>query len=284
MIPSTIRCPVTLCADDYGLAPGVGVAIRDLIFLGRLHATGAMTLSPHWPAEAALLKSLDDGRADIGIHLTLTDQRPLGPMPNLAPDGRLPPLGALLKQSLLGTLDRVEIGLEFDRQYDAFVAAFGRAPDFLDGHHHIHQLPGIGALTLDLWWRRMGGKGWVRSCCEPPADILRRGVSPLRAVVISELGRGFRHLLERKGVPHNRSFRGVYDFSGRVPFARLLETFTHRPGPATLVMCHPGLVDAALREADSLTGQREEEYRTLRSAGAARALAERGIVLAKLKP
>ncbi|HSV29265.1 MAG TPA: ChbG/HpnK family deacetylase, partial [Candidatus Omnitrophota bacterium] len=42
---------VTLCADDYGLAPGIGRAIRDLIAAGRLQATGCMTGSPHWPAE-----------------------------------------------------------------------------------------------------------------------------------------------------------------------------------------------------------------------------------------
>jgi predicted glycoside hydrolase/deacetylase ChbG (UPF0249 family) len=242
-----------------------------------------MTGSPHWPAEARLLKPLA-GRADIGLHVTLTDQRPLGPMPDLAPEGRLPPLGRLLKRALARRIDRAEIACEIERQMDAFEAELGRPPDFIDGHHHVHQLPGVAEAVLEAWRRRLGRKGWVRSCFEPHRAILRRGVSPLRAHVISELGRGFRRRLEREHVPHNSSFRGVYDFSGRVPFDRLFATFTDHPHGRTLVMVHPGLVDDALREADTLTGQREVEYRFLASDECVRSLERRHIVLARLVP
>jgi predicted glycoside hydrolase/deacetylase ChbG (UPF0249 family) len=247
---------ITLCADDYGLAPGVSRGIRDLIAAGRLQATGCMTGSPFWPEAAGQLKPLD-GKADIGIHLTLTDQKPLGPMPRLAPDGRFPPLGTLLKLALTGRLDRDEITAELERQYDSFESAFGRAPDFLDGHHHVHQLPVIGDAALHLWRRRMNGIGWVRSCTDSRAAIVARGISPVRALIIAELGRRFRRRLQVEGVPHNASFRGVYDFSGRIPFPRLFQRFTDRPGPRTLMMVHPGFVDDALRAADSLTDQRE---------------------------
>jgi len=272
---------VTLCADDYGLAPGVGLAIRDLIGRGRLHATGCMTGSPHWPAEAALLKPLD-GVADIGIHLTLTDQRPLGPMPRLAPAGRCPSPGRLIVAAHAGRLDPAEIAAELERQCDAFEGAFGRPPDFLDGHHHVHQLPVVRDAVLDLWRRRMGGRGWVRSCWEPPAVILARGVDGLRALVISELGRRLRRRMEAAGIRHNRSFRGVYDLSDREPYGDLFRAFTDAPGPATLVMCHPGLVDAALCAADRVTARREAEYRFLASDDCARSLGERGIRLARL--
>lgn len=274
---------ITLCADDYGLAPGLGIAIRDLIGKGRLHATGCMTGSPHWPAEAELLKPFHD-RAHIGLHITMTDQRPLGPMPDLAPDGKLPSLGTLLKRTLTRRVDRTEIAAEINNQFDSFVAAFGRAPDFLDGHHHVHQLPGLREVVLDVFTRRMNCKGWVRSCAEPHLTIRRRGISPLRAHVISELGRGFRRLLGSHGVPHNLSFRGVYDFSGKVPFDRLFRTFTDHPGKRALMMVHPGIVDDALRAADSLTGQREVEYAFLASDDCAASLAERGIALARLFP
>ena len=269
---------VTLCADDYGLAPGVSQAIRELIASGRLQATGCMTGSPHWPEAARLLKPLD-GRAAIGLHLTLTDQVPLGPMPGLAPAGRLPGPGALVKRSLLGRLDRAEIAAELARQLDSFETAFGRPPDFIDGHHHVHQLPGVGEAVIEAWRTRLGGKGWVRSCWEPPLAILSRGVDRGRALIISELGRAFRRRLERNGVPHNRSFRGVYDLSDRVPYGRLFEAFTDRPASATLVMCHPGLVDAALIAADCLTDRREAEFRFLASAECAASLARRDITL-----
>lgn len=274
-------CTFTLCADDYGLAPGVSRAIRALVAAGRLTATGCMTGSPFWPAEADALRPLE-GKADVGLHLTLTDQRPLGPMPGLAPDGRLPSVGALVKRSLAGRLDRAEVAAELERQMDSFVAAYGRAPDFLDGHHHVHQLPGVREAVLDLWRRRMGRQGWVRSCWEPPLSILACGVDRLRALVISELGRGFRRMLEGEGVPHNLSFRGVYDLSDRVPYEELFRAFTARPAPRTLVMCHPGEVDDALRAVDCLTTRREAEYAFLASDACARALDESGLRLARL--
>jgi len=273
---------ITLCADDYGLAPGVSQAIRELIVAGRLHATGCMTGSPHWPEAALALKPLD-GRAEIGLHLTLTDQVPLGLMPDLAPAGRLPPVGALVKRALARRLDGAEIAAELNRQLDAFEAAFGRAPDFIDGHHHVHQLPGVRGAVLDAWCGRLGRRGWLRSCWEPPAAIVRRGVDAARALVISELGRRFRHQLTRAGVPHNLSFRGVYDLSDRVPYATLFAAFTDRPRPATLVMCHPGLVDAALIAADCLTNRREAEFRFLASPACGESLAKRGIKLGRLE-
>lgn len=279
MIPA-----VTLCADDYGFTPGVSQAIRALIEQGRLQATGCMTTGPHWPEEARALKALD-GRADIGLHLTLTDHRPLGAMPRLAPEGRFPALGALMKAALARKLDGAEIAAELDRQIDAFEAGFGRLPDFIDGHHHVHQLPTVREAVIEAWRRRLGGKGWVRSCWECPGRILARGVSPIRTLAISEFGRVMRWQLARAGVPHNRSFRGAYDFSGRVPFGELFRRFTDRPQPGgTLIMVHPGFVDDELRRLDPLTDQREVEYRFLASDACALSLAERRLTLAPLFP
>lgn len=283
MNKQTTRPAITLCADDYGFAPGISRAIRALIEQGRLQATGCMTGSPHWPAAAALLKPLD-GKADIGIHLTLTDHIPLGAMPDLAPTGKLPPIGQLVKRAVMGRLNPAEIAAEFERQFDAFEAHFGRPPDFLDGHHHVHQLPVIGAVTMDLWRRRLGPQAWVRCCVEPAAAIVARRVDPFRALVISALGHGFLRRLKAAGVPHNSSFRGVYDFSGRVPYGELFRRFTADPGPRALMMVHPGFVDDELRAADSLTDQREVELAFLSSDECALSLARRGLSLKRLFP
>lgn len=273
---------ITLCADDYGLAPGLGRAIRALIAAGRLQATGCMTASRFWPDEAALLKPLE-GKAQFGLHLMLTDHAPIGPMPGLAPQGRLPGIGALVKRAVLHRLDAAEIGAELERQVDAFEAAMGRPPDFLDGHHHVHQLPIVRDAVLDLWRRRLKPTGgWVRSCWENPATIWSRGIDPVRATIIALLGLRFRRMLRAAKAPHNRSFRGVYDFSGKLAYAELFRIFTDSPGPATLVMCHPGLVDEALKACEWLTDQREVEYRFLASDECARSLSERGLTLAPL--
>ncbi|OAN52753.1 hypothetical protein A6A04_15765 [Paramagnetospirillum marisnigri] len=278
MMPTT----VTLCADDYGIAPGVGRAIRALIASGRLQATGCMTASPHWSDEAKRLLPLE-GQAEFGVHLTLTDHAPLTTMPHLAPHGKLPPVGAMVKRAVLGRLDRSEIAAELEAQLDAFESAMGRPPDFLDGHHHVHQLPVVRDVVMELWSRRLKARGgWVRSCWENPLRIAARGIDPIRATIIAVLGLGLRRMLHRAGARHNHSFRGVYDFSGKVSYAELFRIFTDHPSPGTLVMCHPGEVDDELRACEWLTDQREVEYRFLASEDCARSLAERGLTLGRL--
>jgi len=272
---------ITVCADDYGLAPGLSHAIRDLILKRRLHATGCMTGSGYWPEQAELLKPLD-GLAHMGLHITLTEQRPVTILPKLAPNGKLPKVDWLIKRSWLGLLDKAEIAQEINAQFDSFVTHFGRAPDFLDGHHHVHQLPIIRDVVLDIWQNRMNKQGWVRSCWENPITLYRRGVDQLRASIIALLGLEWHHMMHRHKVPHNLSFRGVYDLTDRIPFETLFSTFLEAPCPGTLIMVHPGQVDEALIAADCLTDQRENEYAFLASELCGQIAAQRGLSFAKL--
>ena len=64
-------------------------------------------------------------------------------MSRFAPTGELPAFGRVLRGALSGRLPLAEIADEFRRQIDAFAAAMGREPDFLDGHQHVHAFPGV---------------------------------------------------------------------------------------------------------------------------------------------
>src|SRR5436190_13435467 len=91
---------IWLCADDYGIAPGVNGAIRDLIARGRLNATSVMVAAEAFePAEANALAGLNESekRAAIGLHVTLT-----GPFKPLTPGYRPLRNGAFLP--LQGTM------------------------------------------------------------------------------------------------------------------------------------------------------------------------------------
>lgn len=156
---------VVLCADDFGLTEGVSQGILDLIRMGRLSATSAMVNHPWWPVLAPDLRAYED-RAGIGLHLTLTAGRPIGPMPSLAPRGTLPPLSGALPRLLAGNVPTDELRGEIERQLDAFEAAFGRPPDFVDGHQHVHVLPGVrGELLAAL--RRRGLRGGCGCAIRP---------------------------------------------------------------------------------------------------------------------
>ena len=272
--------PVLLCADDYGLSLGVGEGIRKLIRAGRLTATSVMTVCPFWPEEAARLRPLAE-RADVGLHFTLTDQHPLGPMPRLAPEGRLPSLGRLMRLACTGALDPAEIRAELARQIDAFIQAWGGPPTYIDGHQHVQQLPTVrGAVVAAL--AALPG-AYLRVCREPRAAILRRGVAVPKTLLIDALGIGLAPLAARHSVPVNDRFRGVYDLSGRVPFGTLMERFLDRPEGRTLVMVHPGIPDEALRHADPLVEQRAVEHAYLMSDAFTDLLAAKGLRLARFR-
>ncbi len=146
--------PFWLCADDYGIAPGVNTAIRDLIMRGRLNATSVMTAAPAFDrSEAAALDILNSGerRVAIGLHVTLP--APFKPLStNYGPlrDGEFLPLQAMMLSAFLGRLKRDRLAMEIATQLKAFVVAFGRVPDFVDGHQHVHLLPQVREAFLTV--------------------------------------------------------------------------------------------------------------------------------------
>lgn len=252
---------LVVCADDYGFTPGVSRAIRELLAARRISATSVMTVSEFWPGEAAALKAVA-GDADIGLHLTLTDQRALGPIKGLAEDGRLPPMPALYKAAIQRWLPLPEIRAELDRQIAAFVSIYGRPPDHIDGHHHVHQLPGIRDLVIEAAANlpRQGRPTWVRCCYEAPSVVLRRGIAPAKALFIGSFGLALRRRAVRRGVATNAGFSGAYDYTARALDPRaLFRAFVAGGGDNMLVMCHPGYVDAVLAARDGMLSAREAE-------------------------
>lgn len=266
---------IILCADDYGLSPGVGLGIRQLISQGRLTATGCMTVSPFWPEQAAELAPLA-GQADIGLHFTLTDHRPLGAMPGLAPEGRFPPLGLLMKLAFLGRLDAAEIAGELERQIDRFAVEMGRVPDFIDGHHHVHQLPTIRDAVTAAFGRLKGG--YLRYCDEPLLPL--PAVAPVRAAVIGAIGAGWARRCRAAGIPGNTGFRGVRSFQ-EPSYAALMPRWLAGARDGMLVMCHPGHADDALRQVEHVVAQREDELAYLSGDDFARDLRAAGVTLSR---
>jgi predicted glycoside hydrolase/deacetylase ChbG (UPF0249 family) len=256
-MPSKFKKTISLCADDYGLSPAVGDGIRQLIEDGRISATNCMTCSPFWPAESDLLRPLAD-RAEIGLHFTLTALSPLGEMPKLAPRGRFPSLGLLFRKAFMRRLDQGEIEAELSRQIDAFEINLKRRPDFLDGHQHVHLLPTVRDAVLKVMRGRLKG-AWLRDCWEPASAIRKTGVATAKAMFLASLSRNLHLKAKRLGIPTNQGFRGVHDFSGRVPYGALFQRFLQDIPEGGLIMCHPGRVDEALSAVDSLTDGRLEE-------------------------
>lgn len=279
-MPAETRTPLVVCADDYALTPGVSRAIRELIADGRISATSVMTVCPWWSEEAAALAEVV-GSADIGLHLTLTDQTPLGPMPTLAPQGRLPTVDRLLRASVTGRLPVAEIEAEIERQIAAFVEVWKRPPAHVDGHHHVHQLPGVRGALFRVLQRHSFRRPYLRCCHEATARILARGVAPSKAMVISTLGLNFARAAKRRSFAVNDGFSGVYDLAGGgQSIEALFARFVRHLGPRPLAMCHPGYSDTTLAAVDPMTNQREVERAFLAGDGWLRMLETAGVAVA----
>ena len=251
---------IILCADDFGISPGVSSSIINLIEAGKITATSCMSISPFWKEHASYLRPLK-GKADVGLHLTLTGFQPLGSMPMLAQKGHLPSYGQLLKLSLMGILDLDEIRMELIRQLDRFEEVWGTTPDFIDGHLFIHHLPLIRNAVVDLYKARFrGSKTYIRVSSTSIPVILRRRVSIMKTLAIGYFGWQLKRLVAVHNIPLNNGFSGIYDFSDRVPYKKLFERFLIGAKTNMQIMCHPGMVDSELAGVDNLTKQRENEY------------------------
>lgn len=249
-----------LCADDFALTDGVSRAILDLLGRGKLTATGAMTNRPHWRRLAPEL-AVFAGEADLGLHLNLTCAAPLSMMPRLAPGGALPKLKEVARAAAMSPAARAEIATEIARQLDAFEDALGRPPDFVDGHQHVHVLPGVRRALLDALARRYpAGALYVRDPADRLGAIRARGVAVGKALVIAGLATGFRSAALKRGLRVNRGFSGVAPFDPQRDFAADLARFLIAPGPRHLVMCHPGFFDDELAMLDPVVASRPVEH------------------------
>jgi chitin disaccharide deacetylase len=268
-----------LVADDYGISPAVNRAIRDLIARGRLNATSVMVGTPSFTkAEADALASVAAGRAAIGLHFTLTAPfRPLSAYRPVAADGTFLSLRHMLARGLSRTLDGGAAAVEAEHQIEAFRSAFGRLPDFIDGHRHVHLLPQVADALLGVMKERTPA-AWVRQCGRT-SPFLKRG-SHAKAHLLDVLSRRLRRRSAAAGVPTNPGFAGAYNFGHRLNYDAVFASFLEGLPDGGVVMCHPGFVDAELFRLDHLTDMREQEYAFFAGEAFLKLLAARGFALA----
>lgn len=272
---------IWLCADDYGISTGVNTAIRDLVVRRRINATSVMAAAPGFHrSDAISLAILNTGqqRAAIGLHLTLTAPfRPLSE--NFAPlrDGCFLSLGATLAHAILRRFEPAALEREVEAQIKAFVGAFGRPPDFLDGHRHVQLFPQIREAVLRVV-QRTAPDAWLRQCGR--VTPLSKRWNDGKGLLLDHLSRQFRRRAQAAGIRTNPAFAGTYAYRARADFAALFPRFLDNLPDGGLVMCHPGFVDAELQRLDPLTTLREREYAFFAGDDFLPLLARHGVALA----
>ena len=89
-------------------------------------------------------------------------------------------------------LDTQDIRAEIGRQLDRFETALGFPPDHIDGHQHVHVLPGIRrALFREVEHRYRVRPPLMRDPSDRLRAILARRTTAAKALTVAALAIGF---------------------------------------------------------------------------------------------
>jgi predicted glycoside hydrolase/deacetylase ChbG (UPF0249 family) len=272
---------IWLCADDFGISNSVNIAIRDLVVRERLNATSVLVVAPSFcRSEATALNALNSvaPRVAIGLHLGLTSPfHPLSKSFTPVSEGAFLPLAATARAAAMRRFDHDTLMAEITRQMQTFLSTFGRAPDFVDGHQHVHLLPQISDALLTVVKETLPDV-WVRQCGRVVPLAAR--FADRKGLLLDVMSYRFRRRAAALGLRTNPGFAGTYQFDDTANFPALFPQFLDRLPDGSVVMCHPGFVDAELQRLDPLTTLREKEYAYFAGDAFPAALASHGVTLA----
>ena len=196
---------LALCADDFGLGPGISAGIARLANSQRLSAVSCITNSPHWAEQAVRLQGLPES-VDIGLHLNFTEGKPLSA--RLARRWPvLPSLPSLIARAHLHALPQAELRNEVHAQLRAFIHDYGEPPRFIDGHQHVHHLPGLRDIILD-----MAEHVQPLPALRNTGRVLGPGSGFKRWLIERTGGRALARALKQRVLAHNPALLGAYDF------------------------------------------------------------------------
>lgn len=252
---------IVLCADDYGQAEAVSRGILDLLAAKRLTAVSCLVNHGNIREQAEPLLAYRD-KVDLGLHLNFTDGEPLSRTFREHVAKQFLPLSQVLwrTHSRMPTISHEAVCAEIHAQLDTFTVAFGELPRFIDGHQHIHHLPGIREALFEVYAARLAKSGvYLRAVTQTPRP---RGI---KARIIQLTGGGsFAEYLDQRGIPHNSTFSGIYPFRQSCRYRQYFQRFLQDSADKGLIMCHPGLASAA-ESSDPIKGARLREYEYLKS-------------------
>jgi predicted glycoside hydrolase/deacetylase ChbG (UPF0249 family) len=276
-------------ADDMGYTRGINDAVIRCATQGVLRSTTLMAIGGAFEHAVSLLGTVRD--LGVGIHLVLTDLKPLGDPRDLGglvmeesrfPRGPSGLIAAMVRGDVADEAIRRELSLQVEKVLDN-----GIRPTHLDSHKHVHAIPRVRDIVVQLATRY--GIPWIRNPFDTTGhlreisivfkssgslEILRRwGEAGLARLLSSH----FTNTVLRAGLRTPRRFYGEA-LMGHWNLQTVRRVFRTLPPGVNEWMVHPGDVDEDLiKIRSSLLDQRERERDLLLSPGLNRFLAEQAI-------
>jgi predicted glycoside hydrolase/deacetylase ChbG (UPF0249 family) len=277
-------------ADDLGWTDGVNRGILEAFHHGIVTSTSLLANGAAFAGGVEAARSAPG--LGVGVHLNLSDGPPVAERETITSllndDGEFAggPERLLLRRVRRGLI-LGEVESEWDAQIQK-VRDAGIAPTHLDGHKHVHMLPGLFEIALKLAKRH--DIGAIRVSLE--ASSLRAALSSgkkLHAGVVLKQGvqarglkllaRDAREQAERAGISTADYFCGIAQ-TGELTREGLAQFVKSLPDGTTELMCHPGYADAALQKTQTrLQHSRQTELQILTDTGIRNLVASLGIRL-----
>ena len=239
---------IIINADDFGRHAEINRAVEEGLVHGCLRSATVM------PGGAAFAGAIDIARRHeelgLGVHFTLVDGHPILPpeeIPSLvgAEGDFLPDHTALLKRYLKGSINLEEVRRELAAQLQK-VEATGIPISHVDSHQHMHTLPGIIDIVLDL-----AARAGIRAVRTPRTPLFAGAFGGLGQLVgrlgLSTLARLAACKAHRRGLLTPDNFAGIVAGEA-VSEGELLHLIAHLPQGTTEVMMHPGTKNDVLQE------------------------------------
>jgi predicted glycoside hydrolase/deacetylase ChbG (UPF0249 family) len=222
-------------ADDLGLHPSLDAGILRAHREGIVTSATLLAMGPTAPEAAKRARA--QGLA-VGLHLALSTRlppaAPVHAVPSVAPGGRLRGSWAdFAKAWLSGAVRRGEVEVELASQLQR-ARELGVTVDHLDGHQHLHLLPGIRPVVEALAARERLPLRWPDAL--PRVKWLRAPGPAVKAAMLAVLAR-----VPPWSAPGVRrvSAGGVFE-AGRLDEAALLDALDALPAGDFELGCHPG--------------------------------------------
>ncbi len=243
---SPVERPLVVNADDLGLHPDINRGIE------RAHTEGIVGSA----SLAAVGQAFDDAleicrrnpRLDVGVHLTLVGERPLSDPTQL---GRLVTANgafaagysALVPRVLSGAVSQAAVLRELSAQVERVVQA-GIRPSHIDGHQHVHLLPRVWPVVMEL--ARRFSIPWIRV---PRFRPVGEG-SPRALVTAFRVGLNTLQGWRRSGLGSHRSpdQTPALGLSGHLSAENILHALRGSPsGIVAELVTHPGIGSPELK-------------------------------------
>jgi predicted glycoside hydrolase/deacetylase ChbG (UPF0249 family) len=257
-------------ADDFGIGRKTSEGIVRAHLNGPVTATSVMTVTgDHLRASVPLLA--DAPNLDLGLHIVLTrcGEKPIVARESsglVDRDGEFFSNGKLWYRAFTGKLDQLGVADEIAAQTELFHKLIGRAPDYVDGHHHAHQLPTVREALLDVMAADLLPR--VTRITTEAARIKRKvGSVRIKRMAAGFLGKRAARDFSTRWVWTNDSFFGMLgnsDLRRVFPWQKYLAALPDSGVIEWIV--HPGLPDESLEGRDDYRVARATELEALTGA------------------